>query len=252
LIVADGCGGVPHGQTAAYVAAVSAAVSVARTYGMSQRWYTPHVKDAAAKAIVDAAHRLAVEGDKLNVTDIRGGLRTTLIVVIGNKREIGYAYIGDGGGCVVRTCGEVCRFLDPQKANDFAMNVLAASLGPKMEGEPVTGVFNRCRGDLLLVGSDGVFDRVGEEFPNDVVRGSTQYKGDLQKTAEHIVHELASFQDSAGYICDDNLTLGLMGDGTAPTLHQGPGSPATAADAHQEAVPVMAEETASTASEDAS
>jgi len=98
LIVADGCGGIPHGQRAAYLAAVGAAVSVVRAYGMAPRWYTPHVQDVAARAIMDAAHRLAVEGDKLNVTEIRGGLRTTLIVVIGNKREVGYAYIGDGGG----------------------------------------------------------------------------------------------------------------------------------------------------------
>lgn len=225
LIVADGCGGVPHGQRAAYLAAISAAVSVVRAYGMAPRWHTPHVKDVAARAIMDAAHRLAVEGDKLNVTDIRGGLRTTLIVVVGNKREAGYAYIGDGGGCVVKASGEVNRFLDPQKASDLAMNVLAASLGPMMEGEPVTGVMNREAGDLLIVGTDGVFDRVENTFPKDVLRGCIQYKGDLQKSTEHIVEELASFQDSAGYICDDNLTLGIMGDGTNPKLTPGFWSP---------------------------
>lgn len=238
LVVADGCGGVPHGQRAAYLAVVSAAVSVVRTYGMAPRWNTPHVKDAAAKAIMDAAHRLAVEGDKLNVTDVRGGLRTTLIVVIGNKRELGYAYIGDGGGCVVKPCGEVHRFLDPHKANDFAMNVLSASLGPLMEGEPATGVLKRQPGDILIVGTDGVFDRVDKTFPKDVLRGCIQYAGDFQKTAEHILGELAFFQDGAGYICDDNLTLGLMGDGTAPKLSPAFWSPVhedTAAGADAEA-----------------
>lgn len=220
LIVADGCGGVPHGQRAAYLAAVSAAVSVVRAYGMTRRWRSPHVKDVAARAIMDAAHRLAVEGDKLNITDVRGGLRTTLIVVVGNKREVGFAYIGDGGGCVVRSNGDVNRFLDPQKAGDFAMNVLAASLGPLMEGEPVSGVMKREAGDLLIVGTDGVFDRVETTFPKDVLRGCIQYKGNLQKTAEHIVDELASFKDAAGFICDDNLTLGIMGDGTNPKLSQ--------------------------------
>jgi len=225
LIVADGCGGVPHGQRAAYISAISAAVSVVRAYGMAPRWRTPHVRDVAARAIMDAAHRLAVEGDKFNVTDVRGGLRTTLIVVIGNKREVGYAYIGDGGGCVVKALGEVNHFLDPQKANDFAMNVLAASLGPMMEGQPVTGVMNREAGDLLIVGTDGVFDRVDATFPKDVMRGCIQYKGDLQKTAEHIVEELASFKDTAGYVCDDNLTIGIMGDGTNPKLTPGFWSP---------------------------
>ena len=221
LIVADGCGGVPHGQRAAYLAVISAAVSLVRVYGMAPRWHPPTAKEAAAKAIKDAAHRLAVEGDKLNITDVRGGLRTTLIVVIGDKREIGYAYIGDGGGYIIRPTGEVHRFLDPQKADDLAMNVLAASLGPMMEGEPVSGIWKRTPGDFLIVGTDGVFDRVESTFSKDVLRGCIKYKGDLQKTAEHILDDLASFQDGAGYVCDDNLTLGIMGDGTPPKLSPG-------------------------------
>lgn len=225
LIVADGCGGVPLGGRAARLVALSAAASVVRNYGMAQRWHVPHVKDAAAKAIKDAAHRLAVEGDKLNITDVRGGLRTTLIVIIGNKREVGYAYIGDGGGCVVKSSGEVHRFLNPQKANDFAMNVLAASLGPMMEGDPVTGVLKHAPGDILIIGTDGVFDRIDKEFPKDVLRGCIQYKGDLQLVAEHIITEMASQQDKYGYICDDNLTLGIMGDGTTPKLSPGFWSP---------------------------
>ncbi len=221
LVVADGLGGIPHGQRAAYLAVVSAAVSIIRTFGRSPRWHAPCLKSAALKAITDAGHRLAVEGDKLNISAIRGGLRTTLIVVVANKREIGYAYIGDGGGCVVHSSGEVHHFLKPQKANEFAMNILAASLGPMTEGEPVAGFLKRSTGDVLIVGTDGIFDRVDKGFPKDVIRGCVQFDGDLQKTAEHIVQELASFQDSAGYICDDNLTLGVMGDGEPPS--QGPG-----------------------------
>lgn len=235
LVVADGCGGIPHGQRASYLAAVNAAISVIRSYGTAPRWHSPHVKDVAVKAIMDAAHGLALEGDKLNITDVRGGLRTTLIVVVGNKREIGYAYIGDGGGCVVQPNGEVKHFLEPQKANGHAMNVLAASLGPSMEGEPVSGVLKREAGDLLLVGTDGIFDRVEAMFPKDVLRGCIQYQGDLQKAAEHIVEELASFKDAAGYICDDNLTLGIMGDGTNPKLPHGFWATPTEAEcAHQE------------------
>ena len=221
LVVADGCGGIPHGQRASYLAAVSAAKSVIRSYDTAPRWQSPKVKDVAVKAIMSAAHSLAIEGDKLNITDVRGGLRTTLIVVVGNKREIGYAYIGDGGGCVVQSNGEVKHFLEPQKANGHAMNVLAASLGPSIEGEPVSGVLKREAGDILIVGTDGIFDRVEAMFPKDVLRGCIQYQGDLQKTAEHIVMELASYKDAAGYICDDNLTLGIMGDGTKPKLSNG-------------------------------
>lgn len=221
LIVADGCGGLPHGQRAAYLAVVSAAGSIITGYGLASRWRIPHVRDAAAKAILDATHRLAVEGDKLNVFDVRGGLRTTLIVVIGNQHETGYAYIGDGGGCIVTPSGEVHHFLDPQKAPGYGLNVLAASLGPVMEGEPVTGVLRRTPGELVIIGTDGVFDRVDKTFPKDVLRGCIRHKGNLAETAEHILAELAACQDSAGYICDDNLSIGILGDGTQPGWSSG-------------------------------
>ena len=220
-IVADGVGGLPHGQRAAYLAVISAAVSVIRTLGTAPRWHTPHVRDVTTKAIMDAAYRLAVEGDKLNIGDMNGGLRTTLIVVIGNKRELGFAYIGDGGGCVVNTSGDVNHFLDPQKANEFTTNVIAASLGPTMQGKPVTGVLNRDDGDIVIVGTDGVFDRIDGAFPKEVLRGCIQYEGNLQKWAECVVEGLASFKDNIGYMCDDNLTLGIMGDGAPPKLDHG-------------------------------
>jgi hypothetical protein len=40
-------------------------------------------------------------------------------------------------------------------------------------------------------------------------------------TAERIVKVLAAMQDDLGYICDDNLTLGIMGDGSSPILASG-------------------------------
>jgi len=169
-----------------------------------------------------AARRLAIEGDKLNITDVRGGLRTTLIVVIGNHKKLGYSYIGDGGGYIVSPTGETRQFLAPQKASNSAMNVLAASLGPMMQGEPVTGMVDRRAGDIVIVGTDGVFDRVETSFPADVLRGCIQYDGDLQRTAEQVVGELASFKDTAGYVCDDNLTLGIMGSGISTSLSKGP------------------------------
>lgn len=221
MIEADGCGALRHSQRGAYLAAVSAAISVIKTYGTAPRWYTPSVEHVAARAIMAAARRLAVEGDRLNITDVRGGLRTTLIVAIGNRKKLGYSYIGDGGGYIVSPTGETRQFLTPQKASNSAMNVLAASLGPMMQGEPVTGMVDRQAGDIVIVGTDGVFDRVEASFPADVLRGCIQYDGDLQRTAEQVVGELASFKDTAGYVCDDNLTLGIMGSGISPSLSKG-------------------------------
>ncbi len=219
LIVADGCGGLPYGQRAAHLAAAGAAESIIHAYGAAPRGRAPRVKDTAVRAILQAGHRLSIEGDKLNVAD--AALRTTLIVVIGDKREIGYAYIGDGGGYLIRSSGEVCRFLEPQKASDLGMNVLAASLGPVIEGEPLVGVLSRSPGDVLIVGTDGVFDRVDETFPKKVLGGCIECKGDLQAATAQVVAELADFKDSLGFVCDDNLTLGVMGDGTCPKVSEG-------------------------------
>jgi serine/threonine protein phosphatase PrpC len=217
LILADGCGGIPRGQRAAHLATISAAVEVVRLLGMSPRRHSPDAERVAANAMRAAEHRLAVEGDKLNFTDIRDGLRTTLIVVVGNRQEIGFSYVGDGGGCVLRSNGRLERFLVPQKASQSALNVLAASLGPRMEGDPVTGRLVRTPGDFVVVGTDGIFDRVGTEFIEEVLAGCKYHSGDLQKAAEQILEELSSFQDSAGYVCDDNLTIGIMGDGKEPS-----------------------------------
>jgi serine/threonine protein phosphatase PrpC len=90
-----------------------------------------------------------------------------------------------------------------------------------MEGTPVSGTIKRSAGDLLIVGTDGVFDRVDQSFAVDVLRGCIQYKGDLQRAAEQIITELASFRDVGGYVCDDNLTMGLLGHGSAPKLPPG-------------------------------
>ncbi|MBI4641459.1 MAG: hypothetical protein HY731_12240 [Candidatus Tectomicrobia bacterium] len=144
-----------------------------------------------------------------------------MIIVIGSQRAYGYAYIGDGGGCVIRASGIIEPFLVPQKADKEMMNVLSASLGPLMQGEPVFGTLLRVPGDLLLVGTDGIFDRIEESFPKDVLKGVIHLKGDLQKVADQVLNELAEARDASGYICDDNMTLGLMGDRAQPTLSSG-------------------------------
>jgi hypothetical protein len=165
---------------------------------------------------------LAKEGKRLNLVRPGDGLRTTLIVAIGQEHDVAFSFIGDGGGCVVRTSGAVEHFLTPQKASPDQPNVLAASLGPQMEGEPVVGAIQRNPGDLILVGTDGVFDRVNDSFPKDVLRAAIQFKGDFMKTAGLIVEEMASVKDPLlGYVCDDNLSLGIMGDGSAPVLAPG-------------------------------
>ena len=222
LVIADGCGGVAKGQQAAYLSVLYSALSVIRTFGQAPPWRGPDPRYAAAKAIQAAEYRLGSEAIKNNIPlEDRRHLRTTLIVIIGSKKEIGYAYIGDGGACIIRSNGQIEHFLKPQKADEARHNVLAASLGPSIEGEPVVDRIRRSAGDLVIAGTDGIFDRIDESFPKSVLRVAIQRQGDLQLTTEQIVRECAELQDPEGYLCDDNLTLGLMGDGTAPTMPRG-------------------------------
>ena len=216
VVIADGCGGMPHGQMASYLACLSAAVSLMHTYG-TRRWRRAQKpQHAIAKAFDDAVHRLATEADKLNVSTLSDGLRTTLIVMLASPEELSYGFIGDGGGCVVREEGRNEHFLLPQRENHAALNILAASLGPAMQGQPVIGSMEKSPGDLVVAGTDGVFDRVNEEFPQDILRGCLLFDGYLQAVAENVLDELAFFKDGLGYICDDNMTLAILGGGEVP------------------------------------
>lgn len=219
LIVTDGCGGTPGGQRAAFSAATSAADSLIRAFGAAKPFCAPAAGEAALKAIRDAASALATEAERLNLSGTSSGLRTTAIVTIADRkrRQIGYAYIGDGGAMLVHPTGEVQSFLEPQRVGA----ALAASLGPQTVGEPVSGVLPWPQGALILVGTDGVFDRVESTFPSDVLRACISANGDLQRTAEQAVTELASFQDRDGYVADDNLTLGIIADGTETKVDLG-------------------------------
>jgi len=218
LVVADGCGGLPYAKPAAYIAVVSATACIISAYNEDDWGPYATVQRVAQDSVMEAAWQLALFGDKYNAKSIQDGWRTTLITVIADGPHVGYAYIGDGGGYLVRCSGEVIQFLKPQKAEGLGVNVLSASLGPRTMGEVMSGRLRRNPGDMTVIGSDGVFDRVDASFPHRLVKGSKYYHGDLQRTVEQAVRELASFKDEAGYICDDNMTLGLMGDGTEPDL----------------------------------
>ena len=223
LIVADGCGGIPHGREAAYLAAPSAGIRLIQMLGTPPPEGFLDVEDAIRSAIWSAHHQLALQADDFGIAcgDINGGLRTTLIIAVGRRDKLHYGYVGDGGGWLARSNGKVERFLTPQKSA-AVLNVLEASLGPLMAGNPVIGTLEREPGDLALIGSDGVFDRIPdreiEVFGKDVLRACIHCDGELQKVAVQVCEQYAELQDAAGYICDDNLTLGLLGTRTKPVL----------------------------------
>lgn len=214
LVAADGCGGMDHGQYASYVAASAAAVKLVGIYGSDPK-SLPDPQAAASIAVRAASSQLSVEADRSGITDFSAGMRTTLIVVVANRDEVGYAYIGDGGACVVRSSGETMSFLEPQKADGMA-NVLSGSLGPEIQGDPVAGRFPRRPGDLVIVGTDGVFDRVQATFPNEIARLAALKQGDLTRVAQEVLRDFGSIKDDLGFVCDDNMSLLILGDGRPP------------------------------------
>ena len=223
-IAADGLGGLTYGREASFIASWVATLSAIGTLSVLSQNYIFNPERVAAEAVRAASLSLAAEGDKMNV--FTEGLRTTLIVVVTSPFIIGYSYIGDGGGCVVRRFGDTIHFLVPQKAYKGIPNILAASLGPSIQGAPVTGSIVRAPGDLIVIGTDGVFDRLEDRidsFPEgtdrflaELRKATIDHRGDFQAVVNRVLREMADFRDASGYVCDDNLTLAMLGDGKGP------------------------------------
>lgn len=212
-LVADGCGATPLGARASCLAVLSAAASIVNLIDSpSGQWLSPQA--IATRALFDAQIRLMIEARRLGLELSPDSLRTTLIVAVSDYHELGIAYIGDGGALIVRADGQVEQLMTPQKAN--ASNVLAASLGPSMEGGPLSGRVTLCGGEVIVLGSDGVFDRVGASFGQDLVRASARLGGDLQVAVQQALEEMCDATDEQGYLFDDNVTLAVLADGTAP------------------------------------
>ncbi|HQN10164.1 MAG TPA: protein phosphatase 2C domain-containing protein, partial [Thermoanaerobaculia bacterium] len=208
LVVADGLGGLPHGKEAARLAVGAAALSAAEALGTSPA-VPAHPELVAEQALLDSAAALCRQARAAGRAEPRDGFRTTLIVVVGTPSTYGYCYLGDGGGIVVRQTGAIETFLVPQKADGIA-NIVAGSLGPVLQGTPVVGKLPRRAGDSLLVGTDGVFDRVPDGFASSVVRLLGSHDGDAQAVASLVVSDFASAKDGSMYVCDDNLSFAIL------------------------------------------
>jgi hypothetical protein len=214
-MIADGVSGEPLGGAAAFTACRSAAWSVIQQLGAPGA-VPSKLEQVAGQAIRAAAITLV---KKASVGGCTRGFRTTLILVVANAVEYGFAYIGDGEGSILRADGRRERFLMPHRAEGQPANLLSACLGPTILGAPVTGSLPRLPGDLLVMGTDGVFsDAV--EFPESLMSGllraSVTFAGNLQLVVDQVIAELCSAQDDQGFLFDDNLSLALMGTGHQP------------------------------------
>ncbi len=90
-------------------------------------------------------------------------------------------------------------------AKGEASNVVTASLGPVPEGIVEVRTEKREPGDILVVCSDGVADRVTPDF-NDALR---RLMSEASSAAEVVASVLDEFERRPE-VFDDNLSLGLL------------------------------------------
>ncbi|MCC6681237.1 MAG: protein phosphatase 2C domain-containing protein [Phycisphaeraceae bacterium] len=214
-VLADGCGGVPKGQVAAYEGCVGGMASVIRHLA-----WVPHViaPDSllaiALQAIYDASDTIRDYALRHGI-DPSCTLRSTIIVTLTTATAVHYAYLGDGGGYVYRAqSGNVESFLEPQKAGG-QLNYLAASLGASIEGESRCGSIALQPDDLVWICSDGVADRTDpQSLGTELYQAARAHGGDLAGVAQAVLDEFAAYHDDHGPVFDDNMSLILFTPGS--------------------------------------
>ena len=248
VLVADGCGGVPYGFQASRIAACAAALKLVDRWPVKAT-VAVACEDAMREAFTFASAQLAEAAPIYAAPDDEQALlQTTLIIAVASSSRLTMGYIGDGGAVLVRPQeGTEERILQPMKADGGAQNILAGALGPQTLGEPSIETIERRAGDLLLMGTDGIWDYVPESFSKQLIREAVVRGGRLGETLDAALELLAGHQDDLGHVCTDNLTLAVVApDHRAPRF--GPGfwaagepaptaSPGEARQVDEEAIP---------------
>lgn len=211
LIIADGMGGLVGGDIAADLAVNAAAARAIEIYGGAA---AKNLDSASVAAIsLGAAQRQIMRKVTAHkCRELAEGCRTTMIVVVvdSTRKRLGYAYIGDGGGCVRRAAGHVEHFVEPMK-DQPGSNAIFGSLGPELDGEIASGSLDIYPGDLVLAGTDGVFDRVAaDDLAAGITAAIAECGGNLQEAVELLVGDFVNQRDERGFLVDDNASLGVI------------------------------------------
>lgn len=211
-LLADGLGGEPYGQYASYFAVKAAALALMKKFEGSSMWLNPtRLMEDAMQAASEEIQSLA---EQHNLTK---GFRTTLTIVFGTPRRWFLGHIGDGGGLVIQSKGEVKSILAAHKADPQVPNLVSSSLGPEICGSWDINECPRKQGDICIIGSDGIFDKgLDSKWPHDFLHAAFRNQGNLSRTTESFLVELADIQDEHGYLFDDNTSMVVLGDGSSP------------------------------------
>lgn len=200
----DGCGGEENGKYASYFGARATAISLIEGLGANPP--ASKFPAIARQAIIDGSRAIAEQARRYGLE----GLRTTVVIMLASPHGYDCAYLGDGGGIIVRADDREEHFLIPQKAPGMAPNVLAASLGPDIIGEIQSWSGEVRQGDTVICCSDGMADRMPSGFPAYIAKNCRKDKEHLQDVVEKLATGFADFKDAEGFVADDNLSLTVI------------------------------------------
>lgn len=212
-IIADGMGGLSHGKQASYIATKAATSQIIKDHATLLSGQMD-VRRLMESAIMTASAQVQEKAAQYNIKSHQG-LRTTLIIAIGTLCEWRIGYLGDGGAVILRENESQLQLLFPHRGEQ--QNIVHSSLGPAQEGSAIISWVPRKPQDLLILSSDGVWDRVEDDFAYDVLNAAKELNGNLSQTTESILSVLANHKDEQGYLCDDNMSLVCMSDGLPRT-----------------------------------
>lgn len=204
LVAADGMGGHPDGHMASRLAILGALI------GLRDLLHThcspPPQSSNLLQAAFTGARRLL--GQATDTGQLCAGAGTTLIMTLIEPQNYCTAYLGDGGAFVRRATGELVALMQPQKnASTVLERFLAADAPP--EWSPVITTVERQPGDTLMLGSDGVVDRVPPQEILDWVASHVATAGlSMEQALSQLVAHFEQIRDDNGSpIADDNMTL---------------------------------------------
>jgi len=202
LMSADGMGGHADGHLASRLALVGACVGLREALARSPD-VTP---DRLLRHVFSWSRRLLQYATSQGQLDPGAG--TTLIATLVECDHYVTAYLGDGGAFVRRCDATLEPLMQAQKTTSTVLDRYLAAVTPE-RWAPVITMVVRQRGDTLMIGSDGVMDRVAIGEVMNWLAASVATKGlSMPQALRQLVDHFADLKTREGnLIADDNMSL---------------------------------------------